>query len=379
MAYLGLNATNYHVGLKRAESAGKAFASNVKRYFASAFGAAALIAFTTKIVNAADEILDLSDRLDMNAQKLQEWIYAAKKSGAEIGNLTTFFESLAKAREKALGGDAQTIEDFAKLGVSMVALRNGDFQTVAEQIGKTLQGGNAKELLPALSRIGGKGAGALIPTLRDFEKLSEQGNKWGQILDNAVLLKLKAIKSEITGINDEMMAGGAKVLAKYGLPLVMMLKDLNMYFAKGSGAATAALLSGGGIAGMQAALIRVREEIQEARKQSFNTLRSDFRDREGLGDPNGVAPSRASFFNSGRVSGLTPDRMFDALRVAGMRAILPTGDKPQLNEWQRLGAATRSTTDNKLTLISDHTKQAAERLQTLVRLNKGNFGAEESY
>src|SRR5688572_467743 len=130
-AFLGLDGSGYAIGLKRAESQAKSFAKDIKREFAQAFGVAAITAYSAKLVNMADNITDTAERLDMGTKSLQEWTYAAQKSGSSIERVTSFLESLARARERALGGDKDDIANFAKFGIT-------DFSPNADQLGRQM-------------------------------------------------------------------------------------------------------------------------------------------------------------------------------------------------------------------------------------------------
>lgn len=373
MASLGLNATNYHVGLKRADSAGKAFASNVKGYFLRAFSAAAIVAFSAKIINAADEITDLSERLSMSTDKLQEWIYAAKKSGATAETLTGFFENLAIARAKALGGDPAAIRAMERFGIDSMMMARNNPDEMGRQIGKTIQGGNARDLLPDLRLLGGRGAGALIPAFKEgIDSLAESAKKMGAVWDVSVLLKLKEIKKELLGLSDAGKNVGAQGLGTFGLPAVQMATDFNKLFTRSIVNAILELKRGGGI---QKALIDARESTQAERNAANQALWEQRKIKLGLTDS--IAPSRGSFFAKGGPGESSTDRLHSVERMTGMRMIFPTGEKPQLNDWQRLGlGAIRGAEDNSLKMVEVNTRKTADTLESIKRLNSGSLGAQ---
>jgi hypothetical protein len=373
MATLGLNATNYHVGLKRAEGAAQAFSNSVRRKFAAAFGVAALTAFTVKIVNAADELLDMSERLGMNTEKLQEWIFAAKKGGATANTLTTFFESMAMAREKALGGDTDTLNAFNKLGINDMMLARNNPDEMGRQIGAAFESGNVKDLLPSLRKIGGKGAGELIPAFRSgIDEASEAAKKAGQVLDTSILLKLKQIKKEFLDINDLASSDFGKGLARWVTPAAMMVKDL----FKLNREVMVNLGAGKGIS------TSVSDAISQVKKERAETMQALFEQRKiMLGLTDSAAPSRASLLNrqSPKGNAFAADRLIDVFKTQGLRAMMPDGGNPQLNEWQRLGAATRGGAEQRLQLVAENTRKTVERLEALIRLNKGQFGAGQTF
>src|SRR5688500_11295850 len=108
-AVLSLNGSGFALGLKRAESQSKQFAKEIKGEFAKAFGTAAVVAYAKRMMDLAGTITEASDRTGVSTKALQEWAYAARQSGSSIEAVTRYLEHLAQAREKALGGDQDTL------------------------------------------------------------------------------------------------------------------------------------------------------------------------------------------------------------------------------------------------------------------------------
>src|SRR4051794_31096941 len=85
---MALNATGYEVGMKRVESATGRFAEKLgdelKEKMAEVFGTAALVEWGKRTIENAEHLLDLSEAIDVSTDKLQEWGYAAKRSGSNL-------------------------------------------------------------------------------------------------------------------------------------------------------------------------------------------------------------------------------------------------------------------------------------------------------
>lgn len=146
---------------------GKEIASETKKELAGAFSFAAVVGLGEKTISTASHIKDLSDRLEVSRDKLQEWIFAAKQSGSGEEAVTTFFEHLNEARQKALEGNEDAINSFQRLGVSVKDLKKLRTEEIAGRVANAVKGGDAQVLFPALKEVGGKGAGSLIPAMKE--------------------------------------------------------------------------------------------------------------------------------------------------------------------------------------------------------------------
>lgn len=202
MARLGLDGSGYFLGMKRAEGSAKnlshEFNSNLKGAIAGAFGTFALIEYTKKTIEFASHLNDLSDRTDVSTDALQEWGFAAKQNGSNIDEVVSFFEKLGAAREKALGGSQQDIAWFKKLGVATDDLKKKRLEGIGLQVGKTIQNGDVQNLIGALKGVGGKGAGALVPTFKsDLEEMAKAAREAGAIMKLETIEKLDAFGDEL--------------------------------------------------------------------------------------------------------------------------------------------------------------------------------------
>lgn len=196
-AVLGLDGSGFALGLKRAGSQSKDFAKSIKSDFAKAFGTTALLAYTKHLVNLAGQYTETSDRLDISTKALQEWSYAAKQSGSSIEAVTRYLEQLAVARDKALGGDANALAAFSKLGIDRGGL-DAPLENIAARIAETVRGGNIGELIGALKELGGKGAGELVPAMREFVELSQEA----KIVSDEHLETLASMGDQFTAMGD---------------------------------------------------------------------------------------------------------------------------------------------------------------------------------
>ena len=92
-------------GWKKGLDAAHAGLSSLKGQLAAAFSVGAITAWAKKTIEYAGHINDLSDRLGVSTDYLQEMQYVAKQAGASVDDLAAVFEKLGAARMAALGGD----------------------------------------------------------------------------------------------------------------------------------------------------------------------------------------------------------------------------------------------------------------------------------
>lgn len=187
MARFGMDATGFKAGINQVESASKGLSrdlnSNLKGAIAGAFGTAAIVAAGKATMDYAGQIADLSERLGVSTDALQEMDFAARLTGTNLEAFTGFLEKLSASREEALQGNDELRDSFARLGVSLEDLRTKRLEDLTRQIGRAIQGGDVQQLMPALKGVGGKGGGALVPTFRmGLEEAAQQARGAGAII-----------------------------------------------------------------------------------------------------------------------------------------------------------------------------------------------------
>jgi hypothetical protein len=220
MAMLGLDASGYELGIKRAQSVTDKFASSVggglKNRIASLFTLAAAEEGIRRIANYAGHIKDLSDRLEISTDAVQQWEGVVTKAGAKAEHVAGFFEKLAEAREKALGGgqgSAEATEAFKKLGVTHADLRSKRLEDIGLQIGNAVKDGDAQLLVASLKEVGGKGASNLIAA---FKSGLEEGFKEVSLIPPEKIAELDALGDRFSQIGKELLAEFAPFVAWLG-------------------------------------------------------------------------------------------------------------------------------------------------------------------
>jgi hypothetical protein len=346
IAELGLDASKYFVGMKRAESSAKSFAKEIKGEFARAFGTVAALKFGRDIINLADDVTDLSDRLGMSTKAIQEWAYAAKKSGSSIESVTRFLEALAVAREKALGGDAASMSAFGELGVSQSDLQSLTLDQLGRKIGSKVRDSSVSDILKPLREVGGKGAAELIPAMKgDIDELAKAAAGVGRIFSDETLESLKALKNTTAEWLD-LMTG----------PLAIGLSKISTVVSYMSEGVKASVVGIGGIIGGLANGLSLKEAWTVG-KEMAKEVADEFAAKRKA--------SQDAIDTRNAAANLTPspsDKLHDASpkKAAEKAAQSSLAALPSLTGWQSAGAAIRFSPDKKeLQDIAKHTRETA--------------------
>jgi hypothetical protein len=382
-AILGLNASGFHLGMKQAESAAKAFGRSIKREFGNAFGVAAITAYSAKVVNLADEITDLSDRLGISAKTLQEWKYAADRSGASIEKLTFFWENLAKAREKALEGDSKAQSLFWQFGVNPSELgQMGTAEMTVAIQRKVKNTQNPNDISPALNAIGGRGASSLIPLFKsDIEGLTREANELGRVIDNEAIAQLKSLKSEIMELSSLAIGPAAIGLGEFGKVLRSVMHSVSRWTAV-SGAIAANWTQVQIPIGDKSALAKERLEKGLLTPDEFTSIIKEMvAEVDARYESKAQKASAGTGYNS-QIGPQPLERIFGMpLRRRGGSSS-GGGSDLDLTSNQRVGALVRfDPNSNSLRNIDRNTGRMVSLLEdqkreATVNVGRGNFGAE---
>lgn len=138
LAKLGLDATAYSSGLKRAESQAESFGRQVKGYLAQSLSLATAAKLGYDIAQLAQGLKDTSEQLQITTVEAQKLAYFAKDAGVSGEFVSASLLKIGEAQAKALAGDAGAVAQFHRLGVSIDTLATSSKWQVFEQIGRAL-------------------------------------------------------------------------------------------------------------------------------------------------------------------------------------------------------------------------------------------------
>jgi len=174
MVQLGLNATNYETGLKRADSAAKKFGHELSSELGSkitqAFGFAAIEEGIRSTIEWGDKLKNLSVRTGIPVEELQKLEYAANQTETSIDTVVKavekFGKSQAEARKEGAGGDL--FEAMRRMGLTVEDINNGEFVPNFYKAAEHLKNSeNSAQLIKDWTSVAGKNAMELAPAIRE--------------------------------------------------------------------------------------------------------------------------------------------------------------------------------------------------------------------
>lgn len=206
-AMLGLNSTGYQIGMKKAEGAAKQLGKTLKDAMVGAVGVGTITALSTKLINFADDITDLSDRLEIGTDDIQAWAYGAKFAGTSIEAFTKFVERLKETRDEVNSGSEagqKLAEVYQRLGISAERLANIRGGGLAKLLAEKVRTGDLDAISSDLKAVGGKTAAQLSVMFKEsFDEIKTRAQEAGQIFSGEALAGLKALKDEATLFVDQ--------------------------------------------------------------------------------------------------------------------------------------------------------------------------------
>ncbi len=240
IAKIGLDGTGFESGLNKIRGQLNSLGGMV----AGAFSIGAIAGLTKKTLDYAGHLNDLSDRLGVSTDFLQEFRYVAQQTGTDLEKLTKVIETLNASRDVALAGGAagaKNLSQFQALGVSESALRSKRMEDlISGPIASAIQGGDVQgKIGAAWKSLGGKGAGELVAGFKDgFNEGRKAARAAGHIWSEDVIQQLDEIGDRFAVLGDVLLVEWGGVILK----LIDMLKGGKgkiATFASGLGAATA--------------------------------------------------------------------------------------------------------------------------------------------
>ena len=213
---MGMDASAFNRGLQSAKVQAKALNSALGGLGMS-IGVASLTAMAAKAVEFGSKISDLSTRLGISTDALQEFEFAAKMSGSTLDEFVGGLQKLAKAQSDALGGNEETINSFAALGVSVEDLKTKRIEDIFKQIGRSVRDASDVQLVMAdAMKVLGKASGPILAAMRnDLEAAAEEARRLGLIIGGDVIEKLDAL-------GDSADTLGKRLVNAFAMPLVVI-------------------------------------------------------------------------------------------------------------------------------------------------------------
>lgn len=117
IAKLGIDATDFDAGLKKAESGMKSSMSSMANHVAGAFSVAAIAAYTNHVVHLVGNIKDLAEQLDLTNEQVQILNRVSAGSGVAVEKYASALAKIKKLQADLVAGDLNAAVLAGRLGI----------------------------------------------------------------------------------------------------------------------------------------------------------------------------------------------------------------------------------------------------------------------
>lgn len=219
-AFVSLDGTGFQSGLNKLQSV----AGNLQSQIAGAFSIGAIATLTKKTIDYAGHVNDLSDRLGVSTDFLQEFQYVAQQTGTDLDKLARVMEEVRDNRNKALGGDSKALAQFAAFGITQEQLRSARLEDlISGPIASAFQSGDVQgKLGEAWRRLGGRGAGELVAGFTDgFAEGRARAHQAGAVMTEDIIAQLDEL-------GDRFAILGQQIMATVGNAIIRVVENLRL-------------------------------------------------------------------------------------------------------------------------------------------------------
>lgn len=180
--------------------------------FAGGFGIAAL---TQKTLEYAGRINDLSERLGISTDALQEFDYAARQNGASLEEMTGAMQRLAVSRQEALDNPrSDPARAFAALGISVQQLKNARLEDLFRGVSRAVKdAANPQQVLSEAIAVMGRGAPGVFAAMRSgLSESADEAHRLGLIMQNEVIRALDDVGDRLAATQQRLTTSFASTL-----------------------------------------------------------------------------------------------------------------------------------------------------------------------
>lgn len=220
-ARLGLDGSGFIRGLASAKSAAGKFSGDlvggwskdIGSKLVGAFGFAAVVGSVIELgrrtIAYGDKVGDLSDQLGIATEDVQRLTIAGGKNGIEFETIAKALTRIGQARQKALGGDNKEQLLFARYGVGLAKLADGQMSNLdlLKQLYDTASAaGMGAQEQADLFDLAGKKGDRLAATFQTLKNLGPV-----KLLDDQNIKDLSAAQDAIDELGRRAMVAAAPV------------------------------------------------------------------------------------------------------------------------------------------------------------------------
>src|SRR5579872_6153694 len=205
---MGLNTDAFSTGIRKARGLMEEFKGSVGGVggmlntafagFGAGLSVVALISASKHLMEFAKQITITSEELGVSTTFLQQWDYAARKTGVDSESAEKGLGKLNVKIGEARAGNQEAIAAFEKWGISLKdsAGHVHSVQDVVEAASKRINEIEDPTQRAAMAfELFGKGGVKLVESLKDLDALKAKSN--GRILDEADIARLDSAEKRI--------------------------------------------------------------------------------------------------------------------------------------------------------------------------------------
>lgn len=169
------------------------------------------------LVNAADQLDEMSERTGVSVEQLSALQHAAKMAGTNLDAVQSAMGRVAAKAVDAATGNKQAALAFNALGVNVKAV-DGSMKTsvaIMEEVGQALGDITDQTVRTAVAReIFGKNADSLVPFLMNMRSAQEEARRLGGVIDADFAGSAAAFNDNLDRLNFQLRGMGNTVLAE---------------------------------------------------------------------------------------------------------------------------------------------------------------------
>lgn len=198
IAKVGLDGEDFELGAEkveeRAAEMGERVVDEFKEMLAGAFGAELFAEAIHSAIEFGEEIQNTAVRLGVSTTSAQELSFAAKQSGADLGEVATALDRLAKgltAMEEGTKEGDKFEHALNRLGITAEEVQGKMPDEVFKLISEKLEHMTVTaETTASMLEIFGRAGARLIPMMKDLHENIQEVNDAGLIMPPAVIEQL---------------------------------------------------------------------------------------------------------------------------------------------------------------------------------------------
>jgi hypothetical protein len=205
---LALDATKFAAGATQAEKSVNKLVSGLGSKLSGYLSVNLLGRQFMQVLRLADDIGDMAARLGVSTDQIQEFQYAARKTGASVESFTTAIRTLIGAQQDALskGQASDAFKPFAALGLSFEELTRLSPDQLLYRVGDAFRNSSQQgQHLDAVISLLGRGAMDLMGALKEgLRELGKEAHAAGQVMAEGMVAKLGEANDQIDKMKSSM-------------------------------------------------------------------------------------------------------------------------------------------------------------------------------